>query len=118
MNWLDILTGVLGVLFLGLSALCVVATISVISTWGDPEPTFPVGESFLQGLRGFSVVFLPVEQIASNTSCPLRRAYTRFSAVETVITKLLSCRSSICFSVEAASDWRLVTCVEAWDIVF
>jgi hypothetical protein len=59
-NWLDILTGVLGVVFLALSALCVVATISVITTWGDPEPTFPVGESFLQGIRGFSVVFLPV----------------------------------------------------------
>jgi hypothetical protein len=59
-NWLDILTGVLGVLFLGLSGLCVAATISVIATWGDPEPLFPVGESLLQGLRGFSMVFFPV----------------------------------------------------------
>jgi hypothetical protein len=51
---------VLGVLFLGLSALCVVATISVIATWGDPEPTFPVGESLLQGIRGFGLVFFPL----------------------------------------------------------
>ena len=59
-NWLDILTGVLGLVFFGLSALSVVATVTVIATWGDPEPSFPVGESFLQGLRGFSVVFFPV----------------------------------------------------------
>jgi hypothetical protein len=59
-NWLDISTGVLGVVFFALSGLCVVATVTIIVTWGDAEATFPVGESFLQGLRGFGVVFFPV----------------------------------------------------------
>jgi hypothetical protein len=59
-NWLDILTGLVGILFLALSALSVIATVTVIATWGDPEPSFPVGESFLQGLRGFAAIFFPV----------------------------------------------------------
>jgi hypothetical protein len=64
-SWLDILTGVLGVVFLGLSVLSVVGTITLIATWGDPAPGFPVGEGFLQGLRGFGVVFFPVAALVT-----------------------------------------------------
>jgi hypothetical protein len=50
----------LGTLFFALTAACVVATISVLLDWGEPETGFPAGPGFIRFTKGFSLAFFPI----------------------------------------------------------
>lgn len=64
-RWFDVWTTVLGLVFLALGVVCVVATVSTLLSWGDRDPGFPLGDSALEGLRGFAVVFFPVAALVT-----------------------------------------------------
>jgi hypothetical protein len=50
----------LGVLFFALTAMCVVATVTVLLNWSDPETGFPAGPGFIRFTKGFSLAFFPI----------------------------------------------------------
>jgi hypothetical protein len=56
---------ILGALFLALSVVCVIATITVLLSWSDPEPGFPAGPGFIRFSKGFSLVFFPVAALVT-----------------------------------------------------
>lgn len=58
-------TAALGLVFLALAIVCVIATVSILLSWGEEEPSFPTGEGALEGLRGFGVVFFPVAALVT-----------------------------------------------------
>ena len=64
-RWFEVWTTVLGVLFLALAVVCVIATVSILLSWGQDEPSFPTGEGALEGLRGFGMVFFPIAALVT-----------------------------------------------------
>lgn len=59
-DWLEgWLTG-LGVVFLVIAAICLLATIVLILHLGDTETGFPAGEGLITGSKGFGLVFFPI----------------------------------------------------------
>ncbi len=56
-DWLEGVSTVLGIVFLGLAAACVWAVVVGISTLGDPDTAFETTSGFLQATRGFGIVF-------------------------------------------------------------
>jgi hypothetical protein len=56
---------ILGALFLALSVVCVIATITVLTSWSDPEAGFPAGPGFIRFSKGFSLVFFPVAALVT-----------------------------------------------------
>ena len=62
---LEIVSVVLGLALIGLSVVCVIATVTVIVTWGDPAPGFPGTDLGIQGLQGFGVVFFPLAALVT-----------------------------------------------------
>jgi hypothetical protein len=65
MRWFEVWTTALGFLFLALAVVCVVATVTILLSWGQRESSFPTGEGTLEGLRGFGVVFFPVAALVT-----------------------------------------------------
>jgi hypothetical protein len=59
-DWLEIVTGVVGVLFLALAAVCAYALVVDLAHLGDVEMGFPAGESFVKGMKGFGIAFFGV----------------------------------------------------------
>lgn len=59
-DWLEISTGVLGVIFLVLAAVCAWAFLVDLAHLGDRDLGFPAGESFVKGMKGFGLVFFLV----------------------------------------------------------
>jgi hypothetical protein len=57
---LEVLLTVLGGVFFILSVLCIIATLTVLLSWGDPNPGFPADERFIGFTKGFGLVFFPV----------------------------------------------------------
>jgi hypothetical protein len=55
----------LGALFFALTAICVLATIVVLVSWGDPETGFPAGPGFIRFSKGFSLVFFPIAGVVT-----------------------------------------------------
>lgn len=55
----------LGVLFFAMSAACIVATATVLLTWGDPETGFPAGAGFIRFTKGFSLAFFPIAGVVT-----------------------------------------------------
>jgi hypothetical protein len=51
---------ILGTFFFALCALSVIATITVLLTWGEPETGFPAGPGFIRFSKGFSLAFFPI----------------------------------------------------------
>ena len=60
MDWLEVVTVGLGVLFAALAVVCVMSLVSVVASLGDPETGFPGGPGFLPGLRGLGLVLVTV----------------------------------------------------------
>lgn len=56
---------VLGGLFLALSAICVIATVTVLLSWSDPETGFPAGAGFIRFSKGFILVFFPIAALVT-----------------------------------------------------
>jgi hypothetical protein len=61
----DVISLVLGVGFLALAVVCLIAFITVLTTLGDAPETYRFGEGFLQGLRGIGVVFFPLAALVT-----------------------------------------------------
>jgi ABC-type dipeptide/oligopeptide/nickel transport system permease subunit len=61
----DVISLVLGLGFLGLSVVCVIASVTVFSTLGDSAETYEFGEGFLKGLRGLGMVFFPLAALVT-----------------------------------------------------
>lgn len=55
----------LGTLFIVLSALCVVATATVLINWSSPEAGFPAGPGFVRFAKGFSLAFFPIAALVT-----------------------------------------------------
>ena len=56
---------VLGAVFFALAAVCVIATVSVLLSWGEPETGFPAGPGFIRFTKGFSLAFFPIAAVVS-----------------------------------------------------
>jgi hypothetical protein len=56
---------VLGAIFFALSALAVVATITVLVDWSSAEAGFPAGPGFIRFAKGFSLVFFPLTALVT-----------------------------------------------------
>lgn len=50
----------LGAVFLALSVVCAYATIVLVVHFGDEDSAFPVGSSYLRGLKGFGLALFAV----------------------------------------------------------
>jgi cell division protein FtsX len=80
---LEVLLTVLGGVFIVLSALCVIATLTVLLSWGDPSPGFPAGERFVGFTKGFGLVFFPIAALVTFATgwwlagAQIRRMYRR-----------------------------------------
>ncbi len=61
----DVIALVLAIGFFALTAVCVVAFVTVLTTLGDPPETYTFGTGFLKGLRGIGVVFFPLAAIVT-----------------------------------------------------
>jgi hypothetical protein len=57
---LDIVSLIFGLGFLALAVVCVIATVSAVSSFGDPAEAYTPKEEFLSGVRGIGIVFFPV----------------------------------------------------------
>jgi hypothetical protein len=55
----------LGTLFFALSAVCIIATITVLLNWGDTETGFPAGPGFIRFTKGFSLAFFPIAALVT-----------------------------------------------------
>ena len=62
---LEVVLVVLGGVFFVLSALCVIATLTVLLSWGDPNPGFPAGDRFIGFTKGFGLVFFPIAALVT-----------------------------------------------------
>jgi hypothetical protein len=56
---------VLGSVFFALSAVAVVATITVLASWSTVEADFPAGPGFIRFAKGFSLVFFPLTALVT-----------------------------------------------------
>jgi hypothetical protein len=56
---------ILGALFLAMSVVCVIATVTVLLSWSDPEAGFPAGPGFIRFSKGFSLVFFPIAALVT-----------------------------------------------------
>jgi fumarate reductase subunit C len=59
-DWFEVVTAVLGLLFAVLSVICLVSLITVLASLGDPQEGFPTGLGFLQGVRGIGLALVAV----------------------------------------------------------
>jgi hypothetical protein len=64
-DWLEIVAGILGGAFLLLAVLCVYAFVVALAHIEDIESGFPAGQGFVQGMKGFGLVFFPVLAVVS-----------------------------------------------------
>jgi hypothetical protein len=61
----DVLGLALGFTFFGLSVLCVIATVTALSTLGDPPESYTFGVGFLKGIRVLGVILFPLAAIVT-----------------------------------------------------
>ena len=64
-NWLEILLTVLGLVFIALSILCVVAVVVIAVTFGDPAPELPIGRGLLQNSKGYGLAVFGIGAIVT-----------------------------------------------------
>jgi hypothetical protein len=64
-DWLEIFLTVLGILFLGLTVLCVVAVVVDIATWNDSGTGFSAGEGVLKLSKGFALALFSVGAVVT-----------------------------------------------------
>lgn len=50
----------LGSVFFALSALSVLATVTILASWSDPEVGFPAGPGFIRFAKGFGLALFPL----------------------------------------------------------
>jgi hypothetical protein len=56
---------VLGLVFLGIGVVSVVATASIIVNWSDPGAGFPAGPGFIRSAKGFGLAFFPITALVA-----------------------------------------------------
>jgi hypothetical protein len=61
----DAVMVVLGTFFFALCAACVVATITILLTWSEPETGFPAGPGFIRFSKGFGLAFFPIAAVVT-----------------------------------------------------
>jgi hypothetical protein len=61
----DLIGLAVGLVFFGLTAVCVVAFVTVLLTLGDSPESYTFGVGFLKGIRGIGVVFFPLAALVT-----------------------------------------------------
>lgn len=64
-DWLEILLTALGVLFLVLAAVCVVAVVVDLATWNESASGFSAGEGLLNLSKGFALALFSVGAVVT-----------------------------------------------------
>jgi hypothetical protein len=58
---------VLGLVFIGMGVVSVIATASIIVNWSDPGTGFPAGPGFIRFAKGFGLAFFPIAALLTFT---------------------------------------------------
>jgi ABC-type dipeptide/oligopeptide/nickel transport system permease subunit len=61
----DVIGLVLAVAFFALTAVCLIAFVTVLLTLGDPPESYRFGTGFLKGIRVLGVVFFPLAALVT-----------------------------------------------------